>query len=116
MKFYDKILKACAGLKIIPTHYSIYVSIGEQKLFLFSGNSLEKTYPVSTSRKAPSCIKDSLGTPTGLHMIDGKIGGGEPLATVFRGRKPDGLLLGEDLLVLGLFLFEVEPLLFTLGL
>lgn len=25
-------------------------------------------------------------------MIDGKIGGGEPLATVFRGRKPDGLL------------------------
>lgn len=92
MKFYDKILKACAGLKIIPTHYSIYVSIGEQKLFLFSGNSLEKTYPVSTSRKAPSCIKDSLGTPTGLHMIDGKIGGGEPLATVFRGRKPDGLL------------------------
>ena len=92
MKIYDKILKACLGLNIIPTHYLIYVSIGEQKLFLFSGGALKKIYPVSTSRKPPSCLKNSLGTPTGLHIIDGKIGGGEPLDTVFRGRKPDGLL------------------------
>lgn len=49
-------------------------------------------YPVSTSRNPPSCVEGSLGTPWGLHKIDGKIGDGLPLDTVFRARKPDGLL------------------------
>lgn len=51
-----------------------------------------KSYKISTSRNPPSCREGSLGTPTGLHKIDGKIGGGLPLDTVFRGRKPDGTL------------------------
>ena len=68
------------------------MSIGEQKLWLFSENDLLKTYRISTSRNAPSCLKDSLGTPTGLHFIDGKIGAGMDLQTVFRGRKPAGIL------------------------
>lgn len=37
-------------------------------------------------------MEGSLGTPWGLHKIDGKIGDGLPLDTVFRARKPDGLL------------------------
>lgn len=101
MKIRDKILKACAGLKLIPTNYLIYVSICEQKLFLFYGEALIKSYPVSTSRKPPSCRKDSLGTPTGLHIIDGKIGEGEPLDTVFRGRIPSGLLSEQPKAELG---------------
>ena len=68
------------------------MSIGEQKLYLFNGGALEREYPVSTSRAAPSCVKDSLGTPTGLHKIDGKIGSEAPLETVFRGRVPCGLV------------------------
>ena len=38
-----------------------------------------------------------MGTPDGLHFIDGKIGDGEPLTTVFRARKPDGLLVNQTL-------------------
>ena len=71
------------------------MSICEQKLYLFCGNTLLRTYLVSTSRAEPNCLKDSLGTPLGLHKIDGKIGAGENPETVFRGRKPDGLL-GEQ--------------------
>ena len=47
---------------------------------------------MSTSRAKPSCVKDSLGTPSGLHKIDGKIGDGEPLETVFRARVACGLV------------------------
>ncbi len=64
------------------------MKIGEQKLWHFSDGQLLKTYTVSTSRAAPSCVRDSLGTPTGLHEVCEKIGEGEPLGTVFKGRKP----------------------------
>ncbi len=55
-----------------------------------SDGTLWKTYFISTSRKSPSCVENSNSTPTGLHKIDGKIGAGEPLWTVFRARKPCG--------------------------
>jgi len=85
-------MQACNGLNINPTQYLIYVSICEQKLYLFCGKSHLKTFAASTSRKPPSCLKDSLGTPRGLHKIDGKIGANAALETVFRGRAPCGLI------------------------
>lgn len=87
-----KVLEACLRLNIKPSQYLIYASIGEQKLYLFFENSPKKVYDISTSRAAPSCVRDSLGTPTGLHKIDGKIGAGAPLDTVFRARVPSGTL------------------------
>ena len=87
-----KVLEACLRLNIKPSQYLIYASIGEQKLYLFFENSPKKVYDISTSRAAPSCVKDSLGMPTGLHKIDGKIGAGAPLDTVFRARVPSGTL------------------------
>ena len=87
-----KIVNACNELKVRATQHLIYVSIARQKLFLFDGGRLEKSYDVSTSRKPPSCVEGSLGTPTGLHKIDGKIGAGERLRTVFRARIPQGLV------------------------
>lgn len=41
---------------------------------------------VSTSRRPPSNVKNSLGTPRGLHQIAEKIGAGAPPGTVFKGR------------------------------
>ncbi len=79
-------------MNIKPTSYLIYVSICEQKLYLFSNNNLIKIFDVSTSRAKPSCVKNSLGTPNGLHKIDGKIGDSMPLTTVFRSRIPCGLV------------------------
>ena len=53
--------------------------------FWVKGNKAS-VFPVSTGRNPPSCFTDSLGTPTGLHVIADKIGDGESLGTVFRFR------------------------------
>lgn len=68
----------------------LYASIGEQKLHLWTKNSAPVEYPVSTSRKPPSCVENSLGTPLGWHKVVKKIGAGEPAGMVFIGRKPTG--------------------------
>ena len=68
------------------------MSIAKQKLYLFKDNLLFLEATVSTSRNPPSCVEGSLGTPLGLHKIDGKIGDGETMDTVFRGRAPCGKL------------------------
>ena len=43
----------------------------------------------------PSCVEDSLGTPIGLHLVCEKIGDGEPLGMIFKGRKPQGVRFFE---------------------
>lgn len=55
---------------------------------LLENGAISKIYTVSTSIKPPSCIADSLGTPSGLHMIADKIGGDQPEGMVFKGRIP----------------------------
>ena len=89
---YNKILTKCNELNVELSQHLLFVSIAEEKLYLFDGTSLTKVYEVSTSRNPPSCVANSNGTPTGLHKIDGKIGANVPLFTVFRGRVPCGLV------------------------
>lgn len=72
------------------------MSIAKQKLYLFKDKLLFLSADISTSRNPPSCKEGSLGTPLGLHKIDGKIGEGLPLDTVFRGRVPDGILAKQS--------------------
>ena len=55
---------------------------------LFRSGVLALTFPVSTSRAEPSCIENSLGTPTGLHHVAEKIGGDQPAGMVFKARRP----------------------------
>lgn len=96
----DRILKKIVAkineVNAAASQHLLFVSIAEEKMYLFEGKlpnaRLMKVYDVSTSRKPPSCVADSFGTPTGLHKIDGKIGAGMPLDTVFRARKPDGTI------------------------
>jgi len=49
-----------------------------------------RIFRCSTSRFGISQVAGSNGTPLGLHRIVEKIGGGWPVGTVFRGRKPVG--------------------------
>ncbi|MBM3877158.1 MAG: L,D-transpeptidase [Verrucomicrobia bacterium] len=51
---------------------------------------LAKRFRVSTSRFGIGQVADSNRTPLGLHRIAQKIGGGWPVGTVFKGRKPVG--------------------------
>jgi len=52
----------------------------------FEDCALRQSHVISTSRRPPSNVKDSLGTPRGLHHIAEKIGAGAPPGTVFKGR------------------------------
>lgn len=54
-----------------------------------------KTHVISTSRRPPSNIKDSLGTPRGLHEIAEKVGAGQPPGIVFKARVATGRHFSE---------------------
>lgn len=69
----------------------IYISLDRQVLTLLNhdGKVLVE-YPVSTALNGPG-ERDSSGcTPRGEHYIRAKIGGDQPIRTVFRGRRPTG--------------------------
>ena len=89
---YNKIVSKCNELNVELSQHLLFVSIAEEKLYLFENATLKRVFDVSTSRNPPSCVENSNGTPTGLHKIDGKIGTGAPLFTVFRGRVACGLV------------------------
>lgn len=57
--------------------------------------SVIKSYAISTSRNPPSNQKGSLGTPRGLHEITERIGAGQPIGMVFKGRVPTGRHFSE---------------------
>lgn len=82
--------QSCEALSIIPTQRVLVVSIGEQKLYVLSGEAIEAVIPVSTSKNPPSCKAESYGTPLGLHAIADRIGEGEAAGTVFKGRVAQG--------------------------
>lgn len=75
----------------------IQIDCTTQQLCLVSSDSLVNCYPVSTSRYGTGQMEDSLQTPLGLHEISEKIGDGEPVGRVFKGRvaQPD-ILLPDD--------------------
>lgn len=71
---------------------SIRVSIRDQRLTLMEGETLIRTYPISTSRFGVGTEQGSLRTPTGRFRVAKKIGAGMPTDTIFVGRvalKPD---------------------------
>lgn len=72
------------------TRQCYFASIAEQKLYFFQDGKLIKIWEISTSRNKPSCIENSLGTPLGFHAAADKIGNGEALGMVFKGRIPTG--------------------------
>ena len=61
----------------------------------FQGCALQKSHVVSTSLRPPSNVKDSLGTPRGLHEIAEKFGAGVPPGIVFKGRVSTGWHFNE---------------------
>lgn len=84
--YHIKVRERCAALGIELSHQNAFACLREQKYYLFAGSVLEKVYTISSSRRPPSCVEHSLGTPLGLHRIAEKIGDGAPEGMVFRGR------------------------------
>lgn len=83
------------ALGIKPAERLLHVSIRHQTLRLLSGPEILADYQVSTSLRPPSNLKDSLGTPRGLHEIAERIGAGQPPGMVFKGRVATGHHYGE---------------------
>lgn len=73
----------------------LFVRISTGTLQFYAKGVLVKSYLVSTSKRPPSNIKDSLGTPRGLHEIAERIGAGQPPGMVFKSRVPTGRHFSE---------------------
>jgi len=87
---WELVNKTCSRLGIKPTDRILSVRIGTATLQFSQHGKLVKSYVVSTSKRPPSNVKHSLGTPRGLHQIAERIGGGQPPGTVFKARVPIG--------------------------
>jgi lipoprotein-anchoring transpeptidase ErfK/SrfK len=69
---------------------SIRVSLAEQRLDLLQDDAVIETFAVSTSKYGAGEARGSHRTPRGSHVIRAKIGAGQPVGAVFRGRRPTG--------------------------
>lgn len=92
---WESVNEACARLGIKPADRLLAVDIASQTMRFYRKGALLRTFVVSTSRRPPSNLKDSLGTPSGLHAIAERIGGGQPPGMVFKGRVPTGRHFNE---------------------
>lgn len=87
-----------------PTRFILVVTVATQRMALFerseraSGKASFPAYDfaceyvVSTSRFGTGQVMDSNRTPLGLHRIARKIGGGQPIGTIFKARQPVGFV------------------------
>ncbi len=76
----------------------IEISIPEQTLGLLADDGKElRRYPVSTSRHGVGEAQGSFCTPRGRHIVRAKIGAGQAVNTVFRGRRPTGEIWTPEL-------------------
>jgi hypothetical protein len=91
----DQVNKACARLGIKPGERILVVRIGTATLQFFRLGALVRSYVISTSRRPPSNVRNSLGTPRGLHEIAERIGAGQPPGMVFQARVSTGRHFSE---------------------
>jgi lipoprotein-anchoring transpeptidase ErfK/SrfK len=75
----------------------LVISLAEQCLRLIEGEQELQRYAVSTAANGAGQRKGSYCTPLGRHRIRAKIGAGQPLYSVFVGRRPTGELYSDSL-------------------
>ena len=73
------------------------IAISRQTLSIIEHGQLVCSYPVSTAKKGTGELIGSECTPTGWHKIRAKIGAGQPLYSVFVGRRPTGEIYSVDM-------------------
>lgn len=87
--------ETCARLGIKPGERLLTVRISTATLQFYRRGVLVKSYVISTSKRPPSNVKNSLGTPRGLHEIAERVGAGQPSGMVFKSRVPTGRHFSE---------------------
>ncbi|MGN0834224.1 MAG: L,D-transpeptidase family protein [Candidatus Spyradosoma sp.] len=89
--------RKCEMLGVAELPDALVASVPAQRLWHFRADAPVAEYRISTSRAAPSCVKNSLGTPDGLFSVVEKIGAGAPAGTVFKARVSTGMHFSEFL-------------------
>lgn len=74
----------------------LVISIDKQRLGVLRGDDMIREFAISTSLHGTGFVKDSYRTPLGRFRIAEKIGEGEPLGTIFKGRVPLGIWHPSD--------------------
>lgn len=87
---HERIQSICRDLGIKRTPQWLYVSIAQSRMYHYVEKELEDIFVISTSVYGINSLKNSFGTPLGLHTITEKIGDNAQLNTVFIGRKDTG--------------------------
>lgn len=72
------------------TRASLEVFASSQRADLWVDSRMVRRFVVSTAKNGLGCSDGSYCTPTGKLAVVEKIGAGQPLGTVFRGREPTG--------------------------
>ena len=76
----------------------ISVDIPSQELDLLDGSGrILRHYRISSARNGTGQQSGSFRTPLGRHIIRAKIGAGQPVNTVFVGRRPTGEIYSPEL-------------------
>jgi lipoprotein-anchoring transpeptidase ErfK/SrfK len=73
-----------------PANPVLRVDTGSQTVSLLENGEVKKRWPVSTSKFGLGFQPGSFKTPTGRFSVAEKIGGGVPLWSEFKSRKPTG--------------------------
>jgi lipoprotein-anchoring transpeptidase ErfK/SrfK len=73
------------------------ICIASQQLTVYADGMPVQCYPVSTAKNGSGELMGSECTPTGWHKIRAKIGAGQPLNSVFIGRRATGEIYSADL-------------------
>ena len=79
----------CERLNYPPTDHFLWVNVAEQSLTHFLADD-NPSLTISTSIHGTGQEMDSFKTPLGLHRVAEKIGEGELVGTIFKGRQPVG--------------------------
>ena len=74
----------------------INISIPSQTLELVNSKD-NYSYLISTSKYGPGELKNSFCTPRGKHIIRAKIGAGQELGTIFKGRRNTGKIFSDNI-------------------
>jgi len=81
--------RAAAALGPLPERL-IVVAVDRQRLYLVEHGRVVADYRVSTAAAGVGGAEGSLRTPTGVHRLERRIGGGEPPGMIFVDREPTG--------------------------
>lgn len=73
------------------------ISIANQQLSVIENGKIICTYPISTAKNGAGEVMGSGCTPTGWHRIRAKIGDGQPINSVFIGRRATGEVYDVEL-------------------